>query len=227
MVNQTGGEESDFLQYLEVIRDFCAAVTQRKIAELFQVTDGKKIGTYIERECRNYLEQRTGLTMEGSAALGKDLPLFNIDIKTTSAVQPQSSSPYRSLDEKIFGLSYNVLLFIYRKEDKEGYARLEILRCCYIPKELTGDYSTTRLARELRDKYLRKEIGVDEIIRRLEEKLGITEVEDLNVTPGIVQRIIDNPPAPGVLTISFALQWRLQYGRMKEAPFPEGVIVIL
>lgn len=227
MVNQTGGEESDFLQYVDIIRDFCADVTQRKIAELFQVTDGKKIGTYIERECKSYLEQRTGLTMEGSAALGKDLPLFNIDIKTTSAVQPQSSSPYRSLDEKIFGLPYNVLLFIYRKEDKEGYARLEILRCCYVPKELTGDYSTTRLARELRDKYLRKEIGVDAIIGRLEEKLGITEVEDLNVTPGIVQRIIDNPPAPGVLTISFALQWRLQYGRMKEAPFPEGVIVIL
>lgn len=227
MANQDSRKESDFLQYSEVIRDFCADVSQRKIAELFQVTDGKKIGTYIERECKRYLEQRTGLTMEGSAALGKDLPLFNIDIKTTSAVQPQSSSPYRSIDEKIFGLPYNVLLFIYRKEDKEGYARLEILRCCYIPKELTGDYSTTRLARELRDNYLRKEIGVDEIIGRLEEKLGITEVEDLNVTPGIVQRIIDNPPSPGVLTISFALQWRLQYGRMKEAPFPEGVIVIL
>lgn len=227
MVNQDSRKESDFLQYSEVIRDFCADVSQRKIAELFQVTDGKKIGTYIERECKRYLEQRTGLTMEGSAALGKDLPLFNIDIKTTSAVQPQSSSPYRSLDEKIFGLPYNVLLFIYRKEDKKGYARLGILRCCYIHKELTGDYSTTRLARELRDNYLRKEIGVDEIIGRLEEKLGITEVADLNVTPGIVQRIIDNPPSPGVLTISFALQWRLQYGRMKEAPFPEGVIVIL
>ena len=185
------------------------------------------IGTYIERECRKYLEERTGLTMEGSAALGKDLPLFNIDIKTTSAVQPQSSSPYRSIEEKIFGLPYNILLFIYRKEDKEGFAELENLRCCYIPKELTGDYSTTRLARELREKYLRKEIGVDEIIRRLEEKLGITEVEDLNITPGMVQRIIDNPPAPGVLTVSFALQWRLQYGRLKEAPFPEGVIVIL
>ncbi len=227
MVNQNSKKESDFLQYAEVIRDLCADVSQRKIAELFQVTDGKKIGTYIERECRNYLEQRAGLTMGGSAALGKDLPLFNIDIKTTSEVQPQSSSPYRSIDEKIFGLPYNVLLFIYRKEDKEGYARLEVLRCCYVPKELTGDYNTTRLARELRDKYLRKEIGVDEIIGRLEEKLGITEVADLNVTPGIVQRIIDNPPAPGVLTISFALQWRLQYGRLKEAPFPEGVIVIL
>ncbi|MGB2728610.1 MAG: restriction endonuclease [Halobacteriota archaeon] len=227
MVNQDSRKENDFLQYIDVIQDLCADVSQRKIAELFQVTDGKKIGTYIERECKRYLEQRTGLTMEGSAALGKDLPLFNIDIKTTSAVQPQSSSPYRSLDEKIFGLPYNVLLFIYRKEDKKGYARLGILRCCYIPKELTGDYSTTRLARELRDNYLRKEIGVDEIIGRLEEKLGITEVADLNVTPGIVQRIIDNPPSPGVLTISFALQWRLQYGRMKEAPFPEGVIVIL
>ncbi|MBC8521458.1 MAG: hypothetical protein H8D26_05650, partial [Methanomicrobia archaeon] len=61
MVNQDSRKESDFLQYLEVIRDFCADVSQRKIAELFQVTDGKKIGTYIERECRSYLEQRTGL----------------------------------------------------------------------------------------------------------------------------------------------------------------------
>lgn len=227
MPNRNQPEEKDFLQYVDIIKDFCADVSQRRIVELFQVTDGKKIGTYIERECRKYLEERTGLTMEGSAALGKDLPLFNIDIKTTSAVQPQSSSPYRSIEEKIFGLPYNILLFIYRKEDKEGFAELEILRCCYIPKELTGDYSTTRLARELREKYLRKEIGVDEIIRRLEEKLDIAEVEDLNITPGMVQRIIDNPPAPGVLTVSFALQWRLQYGRLKEAPFPEGVIVIL
>ena len=81
MVNRENREESDFLQYIDIIRDFCAVVSQRKIAELFQVTDGKKIGTYIERECKSYyLEQRTGLTMEGSAALGKDLPLFNIDI---------------------------------------------------------------------------------------------------------------------------------------------------
>ncbi len=43
MVNQTGGEESDFLQYVDLVRDFCADVSQRKIAELFQVTDGKKI----------------------------------------------------------------------------------------------------------------------------------------------------------------------------------------
>ncbi|MCW3134273.1 MAG: hypothetical protein N2V78_08110 [Methanophagales archaeon] len=43
MVNQTGGEESDFLQYVDIIRDFCADITQRKIAALFQVTDGKKI----------------------------------------------------------------------------------------------------------------------------------------------------------------------------------------
>jgi len=43
MVNQDSRKESDFLQYLEVIRDFCADVSQRKIAELFQVTDGKNI----------------------------------------------------------------------------------------------------------------------------------------------------------------------------------------
>ncbi len=30
MVNETGGEESDFLQYVDIVRDFCADVTQRK-----------------------------------------------------------------------------------------------------------------------------------------------------------------------------------------------------
>lgn len=119
MVNQDERKESDFLQHVDVVRNFCADIDKRKIKELFQVTDGKMIGTYIERECRSYLEQQTGLVMEGSVALGKDLPLFNIDIKTTSAVQPQSSSPYRSIEEKIFGLPYNILLFIYRKEDKK------------------------------------------------------------------------------------------------------------
>jgi hypothetical protein len=220
-------EAPSILDYVDVIRGFCADISQRHIVELFQVTDGKRIGTYIERECRAYLEERTGLSIGGLAALGKDLPLFNIDIKTTSFVRPQSSSPYRSIDEKIFGLPYNILLFIYRKEDLVGYAQLEILRCCYIPQEYTGDYHTTRLARELRERYLRKEIGVDEFIQRLETKLGIAEAEDLNITPGTVQRIIDHPPAPGALTVSFALQWRLHYSRMKEEPFPEGVVVIL
>jgi len=217
----------NFLDYTEFVRDFCAEISQRRIEELFQVTDGKRVGTYIEWECKAYLEERTGLEIGGSAALGKDLPLFNIDIKTTSVVQPQSSSPYRSIDEKIFGVPYNILLFIYEKEDLDGYARLNILRCCYIPQEYTGDYGTTRLARQLRDRYLKKEIGVDEFIRRLEEKLGITEAEDLNITPGMVQRIIDTPPAPGAVTISLALQWRLQYSRLKDEPFPEGVVVIL
>jgi hypothetical protein len=48
-------------------------------------------------------------------------------------------------------------------------------------------------------------IGVDAIIGRLEEKLGITEVEDLNVTPGIVQRIIENPPATGSVDNLFCI----------------------
>ncbi len=220
-------EVPNFLSYAAIIRDFCADISQRHIAELFQVTDGKRIGTYIERECKTYLEEHTGLQIGGSAALGKDLPLFNIDIKATSIAQPQSSSPYRSIDEKIFGLPYNILLFIYCKEDLDGYAWLDILRCCYIPREYTGDYSATRLARQLRERYLKKEIGVDEFIQRLEIKLGIAEAEDLNITPGMIQRIIDNPPAPGALTISLALQWRLQYSRMKDEPFPEGVVVIL
>lgn len=43
MVNQDSRKENDFLQYIDVIQDLCADVSQRKIVELFQVTDGKKI----------------------------------------------------------------------------------------------------------------------------------------------------------------------------------------
>ena len=47
MPNRNQPEEKDFLQYVDIIKDFCADVSQRRIVELFQVTDGKKIGTYI------------------------------------------------------------------------------------------------------------------------------------------------------------------------------------
>ena len=42
MPNRNQPEENDFLQYVDIIKDFCADVSQRRIVELFQVTDGKK-----------------------------------------------------------------------------------------------------------------------------------------------------------------------------------------
>jgi hypothetical protein len=55
----------------------------------------------------------------GSSALGIDLPSEDIltDIKVTSVKQPQSSCPFRDAKQKIFGLGYNLLIFVYDKKD--------------------------------------------------------------------------------------------------------------
>ena len=82
------------------------------------VTDGKAVGTYVEHAFQNYLNERYEMSV-GSSALGIDLPSVNTDIKTTSIVQPQSSCPFKSARQKIFGLGYNLLVFVYKKEDNQ------------------------------------------------------------------------------------------------------------
>ena len=79
---------------------------------LYGVTDGKAIGTYCEAKFRLHLSQRYDF-MEGSAAKGIDFPDLDVDVKTTSISQPQSSCPYKQARQKIFGLGYSLLVFVY------------------------------------------------------------------------------------------------------------------
>jgi hypothetical protein len=55
----------------------------------------------------------------GNAASGIDLPSADIltDIKVTSIKQPQSSCPFKDVKQKIYGLGYNLLVFVYDKKD--------------------------------------------------------------------------------------------------------------
>lgn len=74
-------------------RMFCAGEHRHK--ELFGITDGKAVGTFVEVKFRAELENRYELEA-GNAARGLDLPSLDTDIKATSVRQPQSSSPFRS-----------------------------------------------------------------------------------------------------------------------------------
>lgn len=74
-------------------RAFCLA--KHRYPELFGVTDGKAVGTFIEHEFQERLEALY-ITQIGSSALGIDLPSVETDIKVTSIRQPQSSCPFRS-----------------------------------------------------------------------------------------------------------------------------------
>ena len=88
---------------------FCEAESNLDNPDLFGVTDGKAVGTYIEHKFQNYLMEKYEYE-RGSSANGIDFPenALNTDIKVTSIKQPQSSCPFRSRDKK-----YLVLVIIY------------------------------------------------------------------------------------------------------------------
>ena len=93
---------------------FCKTESIYQNKDLFGVTDGKAVGTYIEHKFQKYLDEHF-IYEKGSSAKGIDLPGKTIitDIKVTSIKQPQSSSPFRDAKQKIFGLGYNLLIFVY------------------------------------------------------------------------------------------------------------------
>ena len=97
---------------------FSTLESKKTHPKLLGISDGKAIGTYIEHEFKNYLKRKYEFNV-GSSAKGIDFPdpHLNTDLKTTSIKRPQSSSPFKSIDQKIYGLGHNLLLFIYKKQD--------------------------------------------------------------------------------------------------------------
>jgi hypothetical protein len=123
---------------------FCIAQSKTPNKELFGVTDGKAIGTHIEHKFQQHLSDHYDLKI-GTSAKGIDLPSVDIDIKVTSIKQPQSSCPFKDAKQKIFGLGYNLLVFVYDKFDdpETKTANLDFVSCSFISKERTADYTTT------------------------------------------------------------------------------------
>jgi hypothetical protein len=187
---------------------FCIAQSNTPNKELFGVTDGKAVGTHIEHKFQQYLADKYELKV-GSSAKGIDLPSVDIDIKVTSIKQPQSSCPFKDAKQKIFGLGYNLLVFVYDKVDnpKTKTANLDFVSCSFISKERTADYTTTFRLREM----VKDKANIEDIIAYLNDKnIPADEI----TLQQLAEQILKTPPEQGYLTISNALQWRLQYQRI-------------
>lgn len=187
-------------------RSFCTI--PHTYREIFGTTDGKAVGTFIEHKFRDSLDA-VYLVQLGNSALGIDLPSVQTDIKATSIRQPQSSCPFRSARQKIYGLGYNLLLFVYDKSDNQQNqtATLNFVKCTFVDKSRTADYQTTRGIREI----LERDGNRDDIIAFLMERNLPGDEVVYNL---LADEIIQSPPEMGYLTISNALQWRLQYTRV-------------
>ena len=189
------------------IQAYVKKLSRERIPALYGVTDGKAVGTYVEHELLDTLGRKYEFARSSSAS-GIDLPGLGIDIKVTSVKQPQSSCPYKEAKQKIYGLGYNLLVLVYEKKDRlrPRGATLNILHALFIEKARTADYQTTYGILEI----LRRNGNRDDIIAFIEERnLPVDEIGRETLASEIMTR----PPLLGHLTISNALQWRLQYGR--------------
>lgn len=195
---------------IEEAKIFCDQESQYENADLYGITDGKAVGTFIEHKFGNHLEEKYIFT-KGSSANGIDLPSEDIstDIKVTSIKQPQSSCPFKDAKQKIYGLGYNLLVFVYDKTDDitKEVAKLDFVSCTFIKKERTADFQTTSTLRQM----IENDANTDDIIGYLMDRNIPADEITLNQ---LAEEILKNKPAQGYLTISNALQWRLQYGRV-------------
>jgi hypothetical protein len=189
---------------------FGRAQSQHPEPSLFGVTDGKAVGTYLEHKFQTLLEARYTYS-RGNSAKGIDFPELGVDIKVTSVRQPQSSCPFKSARQKIYGLGYSLLVFVYDKHDEEHTrtGRLDIQHTVFVEQERTADFQTTSGLRRL----IENKGNRDDILAFFQERLlPVDEME----AESLAAEVLRDPPELGYLTVSNALQWRLQYSRVIE-----------
>lgn len=186
---------------------------------LYGITDGKAVGTYLEHKFISYLSENYSY-QQGNSASGIDIPGLEIDIKVTSIKQPQSSCPFKSASQKVFGLGYHLLIFVYDKFDdhEKKTGRLNMQHTIFVEKERTADFQTTKGLLEI----LEREGNKDDVVAFITERnLPVDEIG----ADQLAERILESPLLQGYLTISNALQWRLQYGRViQQAGVVTGII---
>ena len=204
--------------FQEATVDFTHKLSDMPLPDLYGATDGKAVGTKVESMFKDFLKERYDFE-PGNAANGLDFPSLNLDLKVTSKRQPQSSSPFRSATQKIYGLGYHLLVIVYDKHDdhdKEA-AFLTIEHAIFIDASRTGDYTLTKAIRAIVSEVeedsaciTSREAAVDDLDALLQDKN--VPLDDASRRQ-LAEQLLDSVPEQGVLTISNALQWRLQYSR--------------
>src|SRR5207302_5419549 len=107
-----------------------------------------------------------------------------------------SSCPFKNARQKIYGLGYSLLVFVYDKSDNDRSrtATLNVLHSIFIEKQRTADYQMTRGLLEI----LERDGNEDDIMAFLLDKmLPVDEIEARQ----IAEKLLQTPPELGYLTI--------------------------
>ncbi|MBI4831007.1 MAG: restriction endonuclease [Candidatus Lindowbacteria bacterium] len=195
---------------MQEAKEFARRESRHKERSLFGVTDGKAVGTYLEHKFQAILQKKYDYD-KGSSAKGIDFPALGVDIKVTSIRQPQSSCPFKSPRQKIYGLGYSLIVFVYDKKDdrQSRTATLTINHVIFVEESRTADYQTTTGILKILD----NNGNADDLVAFMSERF--LPLDDIQARR-LAEEILVKRPNIGYLTISNALQWRLQYGRVIE-----------
>jgi hypothetical protein len=114
-------------------------------------TDGKSLGTYIEKLLKAEIARTLRVSITGSSALGVDIPELGVNTKATSDRQPQSSEPFSSAYERVLGARFDILVCIYNGEDfwSSRSAHLQIVSAHYLKKTEVADRELCQTAKML------------------------------------------------------------------------------
>jgi len=98
--------------------------------------------------------------------------------------------------------------------------RLNIVNTIFVDEHRTADFQTTSGIQRI----LENDGNVDDLVAFMEDRR--LPVDDIQAYK-LAEEILQNPPEIGYLTISNALQWRLQYRRVIEkAGEVDGIVRI-
>lgn len=209
---------------LSETRLFAKQISGEPIQEIYGKTDGKNVGTYVEKKFKEYLKHKYNVEI-GNSARGIDLPEINVDIKVTSKKKPQSSSPFKNAREQIFGLGHCLLIFVYIRVDdsKTGRSKLEIEKVFFVEKEKTSDKELTRKINDILtmkdgDTIKSLVVCINKKNKHLSEELILSIAEEFSTKEGIPE---------GVIGISNAPQWRLSFSNVvKQDEKTQGLKII-
>lgn len=193
---------------LQEAKAFAAEESAHNENSLYGVTDGKAVGTYFEHKFQAALSGKYRFVIGSS---GIDFPELFVDMKVTSSKQPQSSCPFKSASQKVYGLGYSLLVFVYEKTDdpRTRTSNLNVLHTVFVDRSRTADYQTTSGIRSI----LRNSGNKDDLLAFFAERnLPVDDIQ----ADRLAEDVLASPPELGYLTISNALQWRLQYTRIIE-----------
>ncbi len=175
---------------------FAAAESQHPEPSLFGVTDGKAVGTYLEHKFRAFLRGRGYQFEEGNSANGIDFPCLAVDMKVTSIRQPQSSCPFRSARQKVYGLSYSLIIFVYDKTDDAlaHTATLNIADTIFVEADKTADFQMTKGIRSILD----NEGNLDDLVAFLSDSYLLQDEAELD---NLAKELLMHKPEQGYLNM--------------------------